>query len=122
MFLLTKWDREKSVFIGVNELTGRDFPTENFHLDAPLHRTGKRVADACPPRDRLESGVGHLVDVANRPIDDRPDAAECAVNITVHLSPKRTDGARFVEILHDDDLRSREACHVTAIFRPATWI
>ena len=86
-----------------------DALAKHFDGATPAHRPGMAVTDAQPTRQRLEARVAHLVQIADPAIDDDTDAAERAVHVAVHLTPERADDARLVEVLHDDDLRSRHA-------------
>src|SRR5262245_66328382 len=80
------------------------------------------MTDAQPSGQRLETRITHLVQVAYTAVHNRPDAAQRVVNIRVDLAPERTDEIRLVQILHDDDLRSRDARQVSAIFIPSVGI
>src|SRR5262245_39503411 len=54
-------DDQESVFVGVNQLSGFDPPAKDFDFAAPSHWARISVADAQTFRQRLESGVVHLV-------------------------------------------------------------
>ena len=54
---------------------GRTFG-QNLDGTIPAHRDDVGMANAQPSRERLETGAGHLVEVADRPVDDGADATE----------------------------------------------
>ena len=89
-----------------------------------FQRTGMDIgmAHAEPAGERLEAGVVHFVQIADRAVGDGADATQGAVDVAVHLAPKGSDDPRLVEILHDDDLRSRHAGDVAAVFAPGVGI
>ena len=66
------------MFVGVDEVAGPDGPA-------------KRMADAQPFGQGFETGVGHLIDIADGAVGDRPDAAQRAVYVGVDLTPVRAD-------------------------------
>jgi hypothetical protein len=81
-----------------------------------------RVAYAKTAGEGFETGVGHFIDIADRAVDDGAHAAEGAVHVAVHLTPEGADRARLVEILHADDLGTRNAGDVATVFVPAVGI
>ena len=68
-------DGEEAVLVGVDELVGVDFSTEDFDFAVPADGTGVGVTDAEAGGDGLEAGVGHFVDIADAAIGDCADAA-----------------------------------------------
>ena len=123
--------REEAVLVRVDELPRFDALAEDLDRATPAHRRDPRVADADPARERLKAGVRHLVEVADRTVGDRADAAQRTVGVRVHLAPERADDARLVEVLHHDDFRPRHAGDVTPVItqsarlvlvRRITWL
>ena len=55
---------------------------------------------------------------SNSDRDDATDAAERAVDVGVHLSPPRAVARGLVEVLNDDNFRSRLLSEVLAIGSP----
>lgn len=113
-----KGDREKPVFVGVDELAGLDGDAEHLHGATPADRVAEAMADAQAAGQGLEAGIGHFVEVANAPVADRADTAQGAVEVAVDLAPKRTVGAGFVAVLDDHDFRAWHTGDVPPIFAP----
>src|SRR5688572_7744513 len=106
------------MLVGVNQLAGTNLSSKHLDFTIPANRARVGVADAGTSRKRFETGCSHLVGIANSSVDDCAHAAESAVEIAGDFAPERTVKVRFVEILHDHDLRSRERCDVPAILAP----
>ena len=51
--------------------TAQDFPAKDLDLAIPPHRATERMPHAHPARERLETGVGHLVDIADGAVSSR---------------------------------------------------
>ncbi len=102
----------------MDELTRPDDPAEHLDRAVPAHRMHVGMADAEPAGQGLEAGVGHLVNVADRPVRDRADTAQCTVGVAVDLAPERADDPRLVEILDNHDLRPGHAGNVAPVFQP----
>jgi hypothetical protein len=81
-------DRQKAVLVGMDQLPRLDPPPEHFHLAAPADRPDVGVAHAQPPGQGLEARAGHLVQVADGPVDDRSHAAQRAVDAGVDFAPE----------------------------------
>src|SRR5262245_12496507 len=60
----------------------------------------------------LEAERAYLLEIAHRAVSDHPDAAERLVDVGLHLTPLRALAARLVDVVHDDDARSRNGLHV----------
>ena len=105
----------KPVLVSMNEIAGVYLAPEHFDFTIPADGVNVRMAYAKASSEGFESGVGHFIDVADRAVGDGSHAAEGAVNVAVHFTPEGADHARLVEILHDDNLWSRDASHVSPI-------
>src|SRR5262249_21464170 len=106
------------MLVGVDQSSRLYPPPEDFHFAPPTRRPGICVTDAQPSPQSLEARVTHLVQVAYAAVHNRSDATQRAVDVRVDLAPERADEIRLVQILHDDDLGTRNARQVTAIFIP----
>src|SRR4029077_16190049 len=93
---------EEPMFIGMDQLPGHNAPPKNLDLSAPANRTRVGAASAQTPRQRLESGLSHFVDIADASVNDCADTANRTVKVACHLAPERAEQSRLVEVLHDD--------------------
>ncbi len=103
------------MLVGMDELAGRHFAAKDLDIAIPTHGMDMGMTDAQLAGEGFEAGIGHLIHVADRAIDNGAHATEGAVHVAVHLAPEGANDARLVEILHADDLGSRNAGDVTAI-------
>ncbi len=118
-WFLPFWDGEKAVFVRVDELAGLDLGFEDFDFAAPAYRPGMGVAYTKAAGEGFETGVVHFVEVADCTVRNRPDAAEGAVDVAVHLAPEGAVGVGFVEILDDDDFWAGDGADVGAVLFPS---
>jgi len=73
-------------------------------LSAAADWIGARASRAPTPRQRLESGLAHLVNLADTSVNDCADTANRTVKVDSHFTPERAEEPGLVEVLHHDDL------------------
>ena len=108
------------MLVGVDQLARLNVLPEDLHLATPVDWNHVCMPHAQPPGQGLQPGICHLINIPYRAIRDGSDASECAMNICVDLAPEGTGRGRFVQILNNNDLWTRDSGDVFAIFLSST--
>ena len=81
------WDGQKSVFVGVDELAGLNAPAEYFHFAIPADRAPVGMANTQAGSQSFESGIGHLIQIADASIGNGPYAPQGTMGVAVNFTP-----------------------------------
>jgi hypothetical protein len=101
------------VLIGMDQLPGHNAPPKNLDIPAPADRT-VGAAGAQTPRQHLESGLSHFVNIADASINDCADSANRTVKIACHFTPELAEQSRLVEVLHSSRISHIRCTVVTS--------
>ena len=76
------------------------------------------VTDTKAGGERLEAGVGHLVNIADAAIGNSSHGSQSPVGVTVHLTPKGANKFWLIEVLYYGNIWSGYAGKIGAIIFP----
>jgi hypothetical protein len=94
------------MFIGVYQLSRHDSPPKNLYFPSPPDGTRVRPPRAHSPRESLESGLSHLIHIADASVNNCSDATNGPMKIRGYLAPERAEQTRLVKVLHNYNFRT----------------
>ena len=81
-------NRQKSVLIRVDQLTGLDGGAKHFYGAIPANGDDMRMPHAQAARQGFETGIGHLIEVTDGTICDGTYTTQRPVYVAIDFAPK----------------------------------